>query len=86
MKSGLEKIFLKLLHVQYEIIKNIFYFLERRIFAKFTNSVTKLTIFVHEGISKNPFVVYVLIVNETLRQSFIHIPFSPGKRWLNNRL
>jgi hypothetical protein len=50
-------------------LKNIFYFIEMRIFAKFTNSVTKMT-FSHEGISKKFFVVYVLMVNETLSQKF----------------
>jgi hypothetical protein len=50
--------------------KNIFYFRERRIFAKVINSVTKMTIFAHGGISKNNFVVYVLLVNETLNQKF----------------
>ena len=42
--------------------KHIFYFIHRRIFAKVTNSVTKITIFAHGGISKKMFVVYVLMM------------------------
>ena len=50
--------------------EHIFYFIERRIFAKVTNSVKKETIFAHGGISKKFFVVYVLMVTEILSQKF----------------
>ena len=51
MLSGLERMFLKVLHAHWEIIKTFFYFIEKRIFAKVR----------HRGISKRIFVFYVQV-------------------------
>ena len=49
VKSGLEKIFLKFLHAQSLFQINLFYFMK---VPEITNSVIKITIFPHGGISK----------------------------------
>ena len=61
MKSGLEKIFFwNSLTFALMNYKNTFYFIDRRIFAKITNSVAKITLFPHDGISKKS-VCYIFL-------------------------
>ena len=47
------------------------YYIEK---DRVTNSVTKMTIFAHGGISKKSFVVHVDMINESLSQKFL--PYS----------
>ena len=63
MKSGLEKIILKFLHAQH----NCFYLIKK---LKIANSVIKITLFAHGGISKKFFTVDVDMINKTLSQKF----------------
>ena len=62
VKSGLEKFILKLLHVQSLFFGKSFYFIERGFLHKIANSVIKMTLFVHGGISIKFSVLYVHIV------------------------
>ena len=70
MKSGLEKIFLKFLHVQ-SLFQKVFFITE---FALLSTNLpfyeVKMTPFAHGGIPIKTFVIYVHILNETLRQKF----------------
>jgi len=59
MISGLEKIILKFLHAQAVNNKWIYYIEKLRV----TNSVTKMTIFAHGGISIKLFMVNLHIIN-----------------------
>ena len=69
--------------MQEPFLSNLFYFIERRIFApkdKFSNKIDHLPAWRD---FKKKIAVYVDKVSETSSQKFIHIPFCASKRWFD---
>ena len=65
VKSGLEKVFLKLLHAEAIFFYFILLYRKEASSTKNTNSVTKMTFLSHGGISKKCFVGYADMIYET---------------------
>ena len=76
VKSGLEKIFLKILHAQRVFQTYWFTSWKWEFRSKNTNSVTIMTFFAHGGISKKIIVGFIIMYDKRNKKAknFIHIP------------